>query len=377
MCGITAISLAENSSISDLRSFTRCAVMAIEHRGTDATGFGWTAPDGSGRYWKEPVSAYQATLKAELPKQATVVLGHTRWGTSGSKRIPANNHPVIDEGIMLVHNGIVNNEFSIYKLFDLPTPKDTVDTAAIAMLLANWDRMGKDHPVEVLEIPTGSAAIAWIDTDDPHGLHLARLQERPLTIAWTRKGDLVMSSTPETLEHLSLLANVKFRKMTEFKEGAYVRVERGQITEVKTFKPRTYASWSGSGWNGQGEYISKPSGALELVKGDDRKDAITVPFDEQDLEDYDVCRWDVEDVEVPTHVPFNPTAIREWRYECNCTDCLQYEAHKGEWKAADEALGNGLDEYEYEGQRFVWSLEAGTYIPAEMVMDDNDAALVD
>lgn len=376
MCGITSFSLAENSSIHDLRSFTRCAVMAIEHRGTDATGFGWTLPDGQGRYWKEPMTAYQATRKAPLPREATVMLGHTRWGTSGPKSIPSNNHPVIDEGIMLIHNGVVNNEWAIYKMFDLPVPKQTVDTAAIALLLSNWEQLGADHVSEVLKTPTGSAALAWIDTADPHALHLARLQDRPLTLAWTRKGDMVMSSTPETLEHLSLMANIKFRKVTEVREGAYLKVVRGEIAETQTFTPRTWSSGyssSGAYSSGQSEsYLSKPRGELELVK--DRGDAVTVPFNEDDLDKYDICRWDVEDIEVPTSVPFNPKAIRDWRYECLCTDCVTYEENKDLWKEQDAAFADGVEEFTYRGERMVWNREAGRYLPAEMAEVSTDPA---
>lgn len=380
MCGITAFSLAEESSIPDLRSFTRCAVMAIEHRGTDATGFGWTRPDGLGRYWKEPITAYRATVKAPLPREATVMLGHTRWGTSGPKSIPSNNHPVIDEGIMLVHNGVVNNEFAIYKMFDLPTPKQTVDTAALAMLLANVHQLGKEHPVDVLSIPTGSAAIAWIDTAEPHALQMARLQDRPLTLAWTRKGDCIMSSTLDTLEHLSLLSNIKFRKITEIKEGSYIKVERGDIVEVRSFEPRTYATgWSGSG----SSYVSKDNGkTLELVKGgkdDGEEETILFELTTEELDDYGICRWDIEDIEVPKDVPFTPKAIRDWRFDCKCADCLTYEERKEEWAAADDAARAGLDEYVYRGQRMVWNREAGNYIPADddaIEIDDNDPALI-
>lgn len=375
MCGITAISLAENSSIPDIRSFTRCAVMAIEHRGTDATGFGWTLPNGDGRYWKEPITAYRATMQAPLPKEATVMLGHTRWGTQGSKSVPANNHPVIDDGIMLVHNGMINNEFAIYKMFDMPVPRNTVDTAAIALLLANRDQLGADHPTDVLEIPTGSAAIAWIDTENPHALNLARLQDRPLTIAWTRKGDLVMSSTPETLDHLSLLSNIKFRKMLEFKEGSYLKVERGQIAEVKSFKPRTYSYSMGQSTGGGNNYVSKSSTQLEIVKNEN-KDAITVPFDQDDLKTYDICRWDVEDAEVPKEVEFSPVAIREWRYDCECSDCLLYEDMKEKWKAAEQADEQGLEEYVFDGQRWVWNHEAGDYVPMDMVEDTEDLSVL-
>lgn len=337
--------------------------MAIEHRGGDATGFAWTLPSGLGEYWKVPNTAFVATRAAPLPREATVVLGHTRMGTGGSKSEPRNNHPVVDDGIMLIHNGTVNNEYYIYKtLFDLPLPQNTVDTAAWALLLSHREHLGATHPVEVLGVPTGSAALAWIEDNDPHALHLARTVERPLTMGWTRKGDMVMSSTPQTLEHLSLLTNIKFRRITELEEGTYLKVVHGEIVETRKFEAaKVYSNFRGRTVSQGTAGVVHDSGqgtALELVKNGGQAGVTTPRHSEQ-------CRWDLEDYEAPKDVPPDPDSIRVWRHACECGDCLEYNI----WAERDEVL-KFYDTYEYKGTTYVWVEEVKMFVSEDEFFED-------
>lgn len=248
MCGITAISRAiGRSSISNPRQFMRLAALAIEPRGRDATGFAWVREDGSSFYWKTPDRAQNAASIAPLDKDIVTAIGHTRWKTQGDQKDNRNNHPVIDDGIMLVHNGCITNDYALYKLLGADyVKKAQVDSQVIATMLANMPAFDADHPVDLLEVLEGSAALAWIQTGNTDVLHLARVQERPLTIGWTRLGDLVMSSTPDSLFNLATWSNTKIRDFWEVDEGTYLTVEAGQVTDMIKFKPkrRTYTGYT-------------------------------------------------------------------------------------------------------------------------------------
>lgn len=244
MCGITAISRVNgSSSIHSPEHFMKLALLAIERRGTDATGVAWSqqheTPTGRFFYWKQPRKASLAIADVDLPMDVITSIGHTRAATQGDKSQAENNHPVVDDGIMLVHNGIVYNDFSLYREhFGTDyVPKAEVDSQVIASLLAHRRTLGFNHPTEILSQIRGSAAVAWIETDDVDTLHLSRVIERPLTIAWTRKGDLVMSSAPETLRALADTARLKLRRTEEVPEGTYLRIVRGEIVERTEFKP--------------------------------------------------------------------------------------------------------------------------------------------
>jgi hypothetical protein len=245
MCGITGFSRADGrSSICDPRRLLKSALLSIENRGTDATGFAWTDDDNLGWYWKKAVAAHEAVFVAPFPTRHVVTaIGHTRWATQGSKHKNENNHPVIDEGVMLVHNGIITNDREIMKWLDPEyPPKAEVDTAAFAALLAHPEEVFATHPTELLAMVAGSAAFAWIMPDKPEELHLAKTtNERPLTIGWTRLGDLIMSSTPTTLANTAEMAGIKVRRFRELDEGTYLRVVAGEIVEEASFRPcRSY-----------------------------------------------------------------------------------------------------------------------------------------
>lgn len=243
MCGITAVSRAIDSSIPDIRHFMRIAALAIEERGRDATGFAWTTEGGSSWYWKTPRRAREAIKSAPLDLDATTVIGHTRASTQGDKSDNANNHPVLDDGILLVHNGVIHNDFTLFREHfgkDYKR-KAQVDTQIIASMLAHRDTVFDGmSPGELFELLRGDAALAWIELADANVLNLARVQGRPLTLGWTRKGDLVMSSTPETLANLALWSNLRIKKVREVEEGRHLKVVAGEIVDESTFTPRKY-----------------------------------------------------------------------------------------------------------------------------------------
>ena len=82
--------------------------------------------------------------------------------------------------------------------------------------------------------------MAWLESDDPT-LHLARLSTRPLTIGWTKRGDLVMSSTPETMLLTARLSGVAVHSIESLPEGTYLEVVDGEVVAETRFTVRTPA----------------------------------------------------------------------------------------------------------------------------------------
>jgi glucosamine 6-phosphate synthetase-like amidotransferase/phosphosugar isomerase protein len=235
MCGICAISRAPKTSIPNGREFAVNAVRAIESRGKHATGFGWAEGDDPNVWYdKRQGPATKVAHHLQLPKKGIhTLMGHTRHFTLGSPSVYENNHPVVSGSIVAVHNGRVSNHNDLVRLSGVERI-GLVDSFAIPALLSA--DLSADHPTELLELVEGCAAIAWMDANDAGVLHLARLSERPMFVGWTKRDDLVMSSTKSTLELTGRLNKVHIRKITEIKEGTYLRVEAGAITERRKFK---------------------------------------------------------------------------------------------------------------------------------------------
>lgn len=254
MCGIAGYSRVTDrkSSVKDGREFARALAIGIEDRGRDATGFGWVDPTtGHPYYWKNQGAASKVAWDVDLPSGIKTLIAHTRWATQGDPKFNENNHPVIAPGIVLVHNGVVDNDDDIIEAVDHDR-LGRVDSEAIAALLSLGPAsLGAAHPGELLEQVEGSAAIAWLDTDTPDSLHLARLSARPLALAWTKRGDLVFGSTPKNLEWVQKSMDTTFVRVETIPEGTYLRVVSGEVVERSTFKPTPsrYRRYTyGSGW---------------------------------------------------------------------------------------------------------------------------------
>ncbi len=202
--------------------------IGLQERGWDATGFGWIGPNAWPIHWKLDRPAIECADWAPIPADVNVGIAHTRWATQGKPENPENNHPVVAPGIVLVHNGVLSNDDEIFRLLECER-RGQVDSEAVAALLSyGREAFGEDDPAVLLELVEGDAALAWLDGNTPTKLHLARLRSRPMELAWTDSGDLLMASTPAALQSaVHKRAGIVRRRSVA--EGTYLIVEGGEI----------------------------------------------------------------------------------------------------------------------------------------------------
>ena len=197
MCGIGGFYAGPGNSgpLKRLKALWR----GLEARGVHAAGFALQWRDGD-----SPVVVKQAGPGHRLHKRLAKFVGdasntqyvllHTRFTTQGSTANNTNNHPVVSEGMVVTHNGVLYNDSDILAQLGV-IPVGEVDTEAINAGLRH------QSPGWVLDEIDGSMSVAWVDsTKSPDTVNLMTNGENPLVIARTESDDVVWASTKSILD---------------------------------------------------------------------------------------------------------------------------------------------------------------------------------
>ena len=186
-----------------------------ESRGKEASGLALRFKD-SIYVLKEPItssklvktSKYKQLFNNTLKQAAgndrqlaapVLVLGHSRLQTNGQSEINTNNQPVVKDGAIGIHNGIIVNDDKIWASYPALTKKFAVDTEALLSLIQMLRSQGKSI-IEATKLAyaqiEGSASIA-VTFDDVNILVLA-----------TNTGSLYTALSQN--EHMLIFASEKF-----------------------------------------------------------------------------------------------------------------------------------------------------------------------
>lgn len=185
MCGIFGILIGEGTKfpVGSLRSTVDQLFKLSESRGKEASGIAVKA-NNSIYVLKVPTSAtkliksddydkiFSNILKNEIYdgsiKNPSAILGHSRLVTNGKSELNTNNQPVIRDGAVGIHNGIIVNDADLWKFYpDLKRMYD-VDTEVFLSLL-QMNRMGNGSIINAAKKTfssiQGSASVAVLFND--------------------------------------------------------------------------------------------------------------------------------------------------------------------------------------------------------------------
>lgn len=238
ICGIAGFYLTGKDKINP-RTLSRRLLAGIDTRGGDATGAAWWDADATTHHYVTTGNVRQFLRRVpDVGRGARTSILHARLATQGSIQNPLNNHPVVSGNYYLVHNGMIGNDREIFDRVPI-RPRAQVDSEALVALVRAIPKMALTIPT-ALEIPEGSMAIAWVDEHEPETLHLARGASSPLAVCQFPGGSVVFASTTAILAaaldpYLAQLRDTKSLWWAELPEGTYLRVHRGQITDMETF----------------------------------------------------------------------------------------------------------------------------------------------
>ena len=193
MCGIFGIVIGEKISLSskELMQIVNSIFKLSESRGKEASGLAVRFKD-SIYILKEPITSsklvktanykelFNQTIKNEcyLGNQLQTplsILGHSRLQTNGQSEINTNNQPVVKDGAIGIHNGIIVNDDKLWESFSAIKKKYDVDTEVFLSLLQMFRAQGKSL-IEAVRLVfnhiEGSASVA-IQFNDLNNLVLA------------------------------------------------------------------------------------------------------------------------------------------------------------------------------------------------------------
>jgi glucosamine--fructose-6-phosphate aminotransferase (isomerizing) len=198
MCGIIGYIGSRNAVPVALEGLKR-----LEYRGYDSAGIAFFTEQGiEVRRCSGKIQDLVSMLESESPSSHTAI-GHTRWATHG-RPSEANAHPHRSNGIVLAHNGIIENYVSLKKMLQDRgyTFTSETDTEVLCHLIEDYARkyVLEDAVREALKEVRGSYALAVIKEGEPDKIVGVR-KDSPLVVGVGNGEYFLASDIPAFLNY--------------------------------------------------------------------------------------------------------------------------------------------------------------------------------
>lgn len=199
MCGIVGYIGSQQASPIIIDGLRR-----LEYRGYDSAGI-CTLDSGEPQIYRaEGKLINLENILRQTPAVGTRGIGHTRWATHG-RPSEINAHPHRASGIVVVHNGIIENYIKLKERLQAVGHQfsSETDTEIIAHLVEEHYRQCGDFESAVrlaLGEVEGAYAVAILCSDEPDKLIAAKLGS-PLVIGQGQGEYFVASDIPAMLSH--------------------------------------------------------------------------------------------------------------------------------------------------------------------------------
>lgn len=238
---------------------------------------------------------------AEAKPGATIAItGHSRLATNGAQSNGDNNQPVITQGAVALHNGIIVNDRKILAGYPSIHPAGELDSEVLAAVLRTKLDAKKDLVVAARETfgeIEGSASIAMM-FDDLDALLLATNTGSlfQVTTDPMRAGKVVMFASERFILQRVIEEKSVSSRLGEV-EIDQVRPGHGMVLALESLDRRVFSL---TGAESEGEGPVAPNGhTLEIVDHSSRVDRLkrctkcilpeTYPF--VDFDEHGVCRY--------------------------------------------------------------------------------------
>ena len=239
MCGIVGYIGSQQATPIVLDGLRR-----LEYRGYDSAGIA-TLHDG-----KIEIRRAQGKLinlenvLRERPLTGSLGIGHTRWATHG-RPSETNAHPHKAGGIVVVHNGIIENYLALKERLRAQGHEfsSETDTEIIAHLVEEHYKITGDFVAAVrlaLAEVRGAYAVAILCEQEPGKMVAAKLGS-PLVVGQGVGENFVASDIPAMLSHTREMIFLEDGEMVVFTDGAMAFTDLTGSPRTKTPKTITWS----------------------------------------------------------------------------------------------------------------------------------------
>lgn len=215
MCAICGLALQNNSTVVNTTMIHRilCKLLInCQDRGKSATGIA-IANNKNIKVIKNNLPAKEFVKSTELKKalkkyislskvkldnflkRPIQIIGHCRMPTKGSPLNNKNNHPIVTDSFVGVHNGVIGNDDELFDKYKKSFKRSAeVDSEIIFKLIEKYYLDSKNMTKAILSANSeliGSSACAFITTYDTRLLWLFR-NNGPITILHYKDVGVVM-----------------------------------------------------------------------------------------------------------------------------------------------------------------------------------------
>lgn len=198
MCGIIGYIGNKNAVTIAVEGLKR-----LEYRGYDSAGIAFFTQNGVDVIRCKGKIRELASLVESGSLMSNVAIGHTRWATHG-KPSEENAHPHRSDGIVVVHNGIIENYLTLkQKLIDKGYAfQSETDTEVICHLIREHSKsLPLEEAVrEALREIKGAYALAVINEHEP-GKIIGVRKDSPLVVGIGTGEYFIASDVPAFLSH--------------------------------------------------------------------------------------------------------------------------------------------------------------------------------
>jgi glucosamine--fructose-6-phosphate aminotransferase (isomerizing) len=201
----------------------------LEYRGYDSAGIAFM---NNGRIDVRRCAGKIHNLETSLMNQdlkSSIGVGHTRWATHG-RPTEENAHPHMANGVVVVHNGIIENYLELktgLKKKGHTFTSDT-DTEVICHLVSSYIQKGHDLKTATkksLKHLKGAYALGIITEDEPDTM-IAVKKDSPLIIGLGHREFFIASDIPAFLNHT--------RDVIILENGEMAVIKRNGVTTFGT-----------------------------------------------------------------------------------------------------------------------------------------------
>lgn len=272
MCGILGMAFQKGHSMQnsqEVQLILRRLLEASRSRGGDATGVAFIdmqkaavikhhipATDFVKTKFYEKMATERVVMDGKSKKAVPplIILGHTRARTKGTQLNRHNNHPIIANKVIGVHNGIISNDEELFALYQASLErKARVDSEVIFRLIDFYANSASKPMVRAIKRASrqlvGGFACAVVNVRDPWMLYLFRGGGPIDVYRYPEKGLILFASSRLFIDDAVKDMDLGRRAIVpiEESEGLAINVEENKQTRFK-IKKGSYKEWNTFQW---------------------------------------------------------------------------------------------------------------------------------